>query len=142
MHVLKPILVLAFIVGGYKLHAGHVQPPVAPLDPPELGLRNGFTDLPVASGSHLDAVVIFVPRDPAEDVSRRSNDIAEGLARQGIPITRLTHVSFMLDSVDGPHMQRIGEVMNGDLPVVLIRGRGKANPGLDEVVAEYNAGKP
>jgi hypothetical protein len=34
---------------------------------------------------------------------------------------------------------RLNSVMNGELPIVFVNGRGKANPTLEEVIAEFGA---
>ena len=34
-------------------------------------------------------------------------------------------------------MERMSRIMNGPLPIVFFNGRAKANPSLDEVVAEF-----
>ena len=38
-------------------------------------------------------------------------------------------------------LQRVNRVMQGELPIVIVHGRGKANPTLDEVLAEYRASR-
>jgi hypothetical protein len=36
-------------------------------------------------------------------------------------------------------VRRHNAVMNGEVPIVFVNGRVKANPSVDDVVAEYGA---
>lgn len=38
-------------------------------------------------------------------------------------------------------LRALNDVMKGEPPVVFIKGTAKANPTLDEVIAEYNRNK-
>ena len=75
-----------------------------------------------------------------EAAARRADELAERLARDGIPVTRTHNVSF--PAVNGTdELQRVNRVMQGELPIVIVHGRGKANPTLDEVLAEYRGSR-
>jgi hypothetical protein len=58
-------------------------------------------------------------------------------SRDGVQVARPHHVSFSV--ADAGEAERVQTVMNGELPIVIVRGRAKANPTLAEVMAEYRA---
>jgi len=101
----------------------------------------GFVPLPAFAGSSGRAVVIFAPENCPEDAGRRADALADSLGRSGVPVSRLSHVSFTMTDADPSTVQRINAVMTGTIPIVVVRGRAKANPSLDEVLAEYSAAR-
>ncbi len=105
------------------------------------GASRGFVPLPAFPGSSGRAVVIFAPENCPEDAGRRADALAEQLGRSGVPVSRLSHVSFTMTDADPSTVQRINSVMTGTIPIVVVRGRAKANPSLDEVLAEYSAAR-
>ena len=64
--------------------------------------------------------------------------MATALMEQGIPVLRAHQVNFS-GGPDSVGAARAVLVMGGEQPVVLVRGRAKPNPKLDEVVLEYRA---
>lgn len=63
--------------------------------------------------------------------------MAQELANRGIPHVRAQNAHFDLAGEDRDQVERIGSIMNGAVPIVFVNGRAKANPTLEEVVAEY-----
>jgi hypothetical protein len=107
--------------------------------PAKASASRGFVPLPAFPGSNGRAVVIFAPENCPEDAGRRADALADSLSRSGVPVSRLSRVSFNVSSPD--EASRINAVMNGTIPIVVVRGRAKANPSLDEVLAEYSAAR-
>ena len=61
------------------------------------------------------------------------------MAARGFHFRRTSNASFSpsaSDDIDA-FVRRHNAVMNGEVPIVFVNGRVKANPDLDEVVAEY-----
>lgn len=134
----KLAMALVLAVAGWQHYkkSGRV---VATDAPAEASASRGFVSLPAFPGSNGRAVVIFAPENCPEDAGRRADALADALSRSGVPVSRLNHVGF---NVSGPdEASRINAVMNGSIPIVVVRGRGKANPSLDEVLAEYSAAR-
>ena len=66
--------------------------------------------------------------------------MAQALADRHIPHEMWDNIHFNFSPSDAPTIPALNLVMNGTVPIVLIHGRGEANPSLDQVVAEYNQG--
>ena len=99
---------------------------------------NGFIALPALENAGSKQVVVFAPENcPSED-AQRADALARQLAQRGIPSTRSHDVSFTSTDPDPSIGARLNSVMNGQLPIVFVNGRGKANPTLEQVMAEYS----
>jgi hypothetical protein len=135
MNALKILVVLALVGFGYHQWSQRERAVAVAASPPS---NSGFVALPAVAGASA-RVMVIAAEDCPEAAARRADDLAERLTRDGIPVTRTHNVSF--PAVNGSdEMQRINSVMNGELPIVFVRGRAKANPSLAEVVAEFRAG--
>jgi len=138
MNITRTIFVLALAGLGYQYwseHRGADEPDALAAS----ASVNGFVPLPPMDGAGRKPVVIFAPANCPEEGGRRADSLADHLSREGIPYSRSQHASFTLENADADVAQRIKAVMNGELPIVLVRGKGKANPSLAEVMAEYEA---
>jgi hypothetical protein len=94
--------------------------------------------MPRIEGSSARRVLVVAARNCPRAEARRADRLAAALADLGIPVARGHQVRFTLDGpVDGDTVNRVSGVMNGPLPIVFVNGRAKANPSLDEVVAEF-----
>jgi hypothetical protein len=100
---------------------------------------NGFVALPAMNNVDPRQVVVFAPENCPSDKAQQADDLARQLAARSIPAVRSHDVSFASSDPDPAIGIRLNSVMNGDLPIVFVKGKGKANPTLDEVVAEYGA---
>jgi len=134
----KLLIALVLAVAGWQ-HYKKTGRSVATDAPAEASASRGFVPLPSFAGSSGRAVVIFAPENCPEDAGRRADALADSLGRSGVPVSRLSHVSFNVSSPD--EASRINAVMTGTIPIVVVRGRAKANPSLDEVLAEYSAAR-
>lgn len=138
----KLMLALVLAVAGWQHYkkSGRTEGPAAQAGEAGAASR-GFVPLPAFAGSSGRAVVIFAPENCPEDAGRRADALADQLGRSGVPVSRLSHVSFTMNDADPATVQRINAVMTGTIPIVVVRGRAKANPTLDEVMAEYSAAR-
>lgn len=102
--------------------------------------RNGFTLLPEVTGASRTAVLIMAAEDCPEEAAQRADRLAEDLAREGIPVSRLHDVHFDIPNGDPAVLAQVMSVMNSPLPIVFVRGKAKSNPRFEEVVAEYKGG--
>lgn len=143
--IFKLMLVLVLLAVGWQQYrksdraAARDTDGAAASDTTAGGASRGFVALPGFAGSSNRAVVIFAPENCPEDAGRRADALADQLGRSGVPVSRLSHVSFAMTDADPATVQRINAVMTGTIPIVVVRGRAKANPSLDEVLAEYSA---
>jgi len=69
---------------------------------------------------------------------QRANALAQDLADKGIAVERSDKVSFVIESTDSPEASNLSSIMNGPLPAVIVSGRARSKPTLDEVIAEVN----
>jgi hypothetical protein len=136
----KLLIALVLAVAGWQ-HYKKSPRTVASDAPAEASASRGFVPLPAFAGSSGRAVVIFAPENCPEDAGRRADALADSLGRSGVPVSRLSHVSFTMTDADPSSVQRINAAMTGTIPIVVVRGRAKANPSLDEVLAEYSAAR-
>jgi hypothetical protein len=138
MGVIKFIVVVALVGFGYqywnKNHSGAAKAAA------EAATKsaNGFVAVPPADGASDNAVTVLAAENCPEDAARRADALVSDLGRKGIPVVRAHRVSFTMAGPDSAAAaQRVTAIMNGELPVVLVRGKARSNPTLEEVIAEY-----
>lgn len=136
-------LILVLVVMGFAYHYGKTTQPAAQVAAatPADSRPSSFLVLPNHPNAPIASVVILAPEDCPEDGALRADAMAARLAKAGIPVTRSSSVGFSYKNADQAYMQSVANVLSGDVPVVIVRGRGKANPTADEVIAEYRAGE-
>ncbi len=100
---------------------------------------NGFLALPTLANAVSGQVLVFAPENCPKEDAARADDMARELTRRNIPVQRTHDVSFTSSDPDPRIGERLNSVMNGALPIVFVKGKGKANPTLDEVMSEYGA---
>jgi len=100
---------------------------------------NGFLALPTLVNSSSGQVIVYAPENCPSEKARQADELARQLASRNIPSLRSHDVSFSSTDPDPSIGERLNSVMNGELPIVFVNGKGKANPTLDEVIAEYGA---
>ncbi len=141
MNLFKLLLVLAVAAGAYHFWkqpragggtgAGTVAADAA---------DDGFVPLPPVRGQSPAAVLVIAAEDCPHEDAQRADRLADDLSRSGVPVTRLHNLGF--DNVSADDVARINAVMGGTLPVVIVRGRGRANPSLAQVLAAYRGTAP
>lgn len=130
------ILVVAILGGGWKWWHHHSE--VAAVA--TVTSDRGFVDMPPPSGLSDSDVVIFAPKNCPSDGAQRAESLASDLAAKGIVVARADEANFD-DLPDAATAERVGQIMSGPIPIVFVHGRAKANPSLDDVLAEYHGGK-
>ncbi|MES3023121.1 MAG: hypothetical protein V4857_16270 [Pseudomonadota bacterium] len=148
MNIVKLVLVAAICYGGYhhwqktqREGGGAEGGALASADQGSKS-RNGFVTLPPFEGAAGGKqVVIFSPPNCPEEGAQRANALADGLSRKGIQVVRSHSANWNFEGGDQTTANKVMAVMNGDVPIVFVKGRAKANPSLDEVLAEYGSTK-
>ncbi len=105
--------------------------------------QTGFVKAAMPDGAIANEVLIVGPEcDRPEGI--RARTLAISLAKLNIPYRRTESISMNSDSTDDifTAMDQMDNLMQGDSPVVFINAKGKANPTIDEVVAEYRLAVP
>jgi hypothetical protein len=100
--------------------------------------QTGFVKAAMPDGAIANEVLIIGPDcDRPEGIRKKA--LAASLAKLNIPHRQTSSISMNSDSTDDifAAMDQMDNLMKGDSPVVFINAKGKANPTLDEVVAEY-----
>jgi hypothetical protein len=140
MNLLKLALVIAIGAGAYNYwkqhrHEGSLQSAgsTSPTSP------TGFVSLPAVRGRSPSAVLVVAAEDCPHEDAQRADRLADDLSRNGLPVVRTHSVGFDIPNGGQADLDNINRVMTGQLPVVFVRGRAKANPTLDEVVAEFRS---
>lgn len=140
MSAARLVLVGILVIGGYQWWSRHqaaaqVEAALAATSPA------GFVALPMPTGVTASEVVVFAPANCPSDAAQRADRLEQALAAKGIPVRRSQNASFDFESPDPQTVVVLERVMNGTIPIVFVRGKGKANPTADEVLAEYRAGR-
>ena len=140
MNLIRLALVLAIAGGAWHFWQKHsLAVAAAALEAPS---EHGFVAMPLPSGMAARGVVIFAPENCPSEAAQRADALASQLASQGIPVTRSHSANFRFDADPGRAvLDRINTVMQGEIPIVFVNGRGRANPGVDDVLSEYGRDK-
>ncbi|MBI2307028.1 MAG: hypothetical protein HYU78_06955 [Rhodocyclales bacterium] len=133
MRIIKLMLLAGLVGGGWQYWNKQqtAAADVAAVSP------SGFVALAVPDGGSATEVLILAPENCPSDAARRADDLADDLARQRIRVRRAHSVNFSIENGDANVTRRLQQVLNGEPPVVFVGNRGKANPTLAEVLAEY-----
>lgn len=134
MRFVKLILILS--VCGMVWHYWQGQKPGV-LSGPHSVSESGFVDLPKPDNFEDGSVIILAAKNCTKEAAQRADRLASELGQLDIPSVRAQHISF--NNIDPSTKKQLDSVMKGTLPIVLINGKGKPNPTLDEVVSEYNS---
>jgi hypothetical protein len=99
---------------------------------------NGFVPVQMPDGSTRDTVLILAPVNCPSDGAKRGDALSSRLRELGIPNIRSSQYSVStLTQGNREGVKRAFAVMNGQIPAVMLNGRGKANPTANEVATEY-----
>lgn len=101
--------------------------------------KSGFVPVVMPDGADFNEVLVIGP-DCSTARGKRTRSLAAKLAEAGIPHRRTESIGFTNPS-DIAGMMRLNEVMQQDAPIVLVRGQGKGNPSVEEVIALYRPSK-
>lgn len=100
----------------------------------------GFLPVPMPSGAARNTVLIFTPLNCPREGAQRAHALSQKLTELAIPHVKTSHYaaqSFEPSEEQFAAFKRLNLVMTGEIPITLINGMGKANPSIDEVIAEY-----
>ena len=132
--LIKIILFLVALGYGAQYVKDHYIDAVADTKGP-----GGFVPVPSAQGLNSDAVTIVTTPTATEVAAARADAIAKALSAKGIPVLRAQQVDFAGAGSDSVTSARAMLIMGGEQPVVVVRGKAKSNPTLDEVLLELRA---
>lgn len=101
-------------------------------------VSTGFVNLPTPQGYSANSVIVFAPPDCPEAAGLRADEMMRRLAQAGIPAVRASSANFSGSNFTADTVAHINSVMAGELPAVFVRGTGKANPSVEETLAQYS----
>jgi hypothetical protein len=141
MKIIKLLVVLSILGGAY-----HYWTKNSPAEAFEASADSGsgdygFVALPPVAGASSNTVLVIAAQNCPHEDAQRADSLADGISGNGIRVVRAQDVSFEFASTDSSMTERIMNIMNGPLPIVIVNGRAKSNPSLDEVIAEYKASR-
>ena len=138
MNSLRPyVIVLIVLVSAVRLwrsqeHAASIRELQAISD------SNGFAPVQMPDGAARDTVIILAPFNCPSAAAKRADALAARLTALGIPNVRTNQYAISSPTQDMQSgIKHAAQIMNGEIPAVMINGRGKANPTADEVATEY-----
>ncbi len=134
MNVIKLVLMLAVVALAYQYWTTQQS-----TSGPAVVSANGFVTMPPMDGGNPNQVVVFVPEDSPPEKAQKADELAQQLGTRNIPTLRTHSVSFASSVLDPKVGVRLDSVMKGEPPIVFVNGRGKANPTLEQIIAEYRA---
>jgi hypothetical protein len=138
MSTLKALVIGAVVLaGGAHLWHSH-QRAVAARDLAALADSNGFVPVQMPDGVPHDTVLILAPVNCPSAQAKRADALAARLTTMGIANVRRNNYSVSNPTPgEVAGIKRAFAIGEQDLPVVMINGKGKANPSADEVATEY-----
>jgi hypothetical protein len=99
---------------------------------------NGFVPVQMPDGAARDTVLILAPLNCPSAGAKRAEALAARLSALGIPNVRTNQYAISATTRDMQSgIKHAAAIMNGEIPAVMINGRGKANPTADEVATEF-----
>lgn len=137
MNLTKFMVLVAALGGGYHLWNAHQH---ARLERALLASANsnGFIEVRMPDAAPPHTVLVFAPMHCPKEGARRADAMARQLSAMGIPNIRTSEYRARGFSPDEKTlMDRTTAVLGGAIPAVMIDGKGKSNPTIDEVAAEY-----
>jgi hypothetical protein len=137
MNFLKLLAIVA--VAGVGYHVWHKQQTQAEAAPTTA--ISEFVEVPAPAGLVGHEVLILAPKNCPSDAAQRADAMARELAERDIPVTRSDNVSWNISAPEPEAIARINTLMAGEIPTVFVNGKAKANPSLEEVLREYQAGR-
>jgi hypothetical protein len=105
-----------------------------------LTTAGGFLPVPMPEGAARNTVMVFAPLNCPREGAQRARAMVQKLNDLGIANVMMDHYGaqvFEPSPEAEAAFKRLNVVMTGEIPIVLINGMGKANPTVDEVLAEF-----
>ncbi|MGA3007034.1 MAG: hypothetical protein ABSE59_04000 [Opitutaceae bacterium] len=153
MRLLKIILVAALVIAIWSVAGKHrlisIGQPIPRSHQPAADSTvsiAGFVKVVHPDGVDPRSVFIYgainrpssCPRWQPSQEGIRSDALATALAAAGIPYVRSDTIGF--SSINDSDVEdRLVALQNRERPLVFVNGWAKANPSLDDIIAQYNA---
>lgn len=142
---MQRLLLLLAIGGGVYIY----------FNPPRAVNPLAQTGVPITADAQTHGFMPIVAPDNAEagkvlvigpicnsPIGQRTKVLMQQLTQAGIPYSQTTHVNFTNPAnpalANPQAVERLNQVMGGQAPIVILNGRGKANPTIAEVVSEFH----
>jgi hypothetical protein len=137
MNIKKLFFLIAILAVCYSVgHWFHASPSGS-----STNVSGEFISIPLPVGVDAKAVVIYAALNCPRAGARRADELERELTRQGIACSRSNTLEFRVSAKDLPQMEKVKDLMNGEIPLVLVKGRAKNNPSLDEIIKEYKSAR-
>ena len=134
MNTIMMIVIAGMVFGGYKYYEQKKQSAAAAQQ--TAASSTSFIDVPPITGDN-GSVLVVAQENCLKEEAVRSDRLAEELAKNGVRVRRVHMIEFSGFDPQQYSIDRLNGLMNGQLPIVFVNGRGKSNPSLGEVLAEY-----
>jgi hypothetical protein len=132
---------IALPLGGGVHVWHHHQRALVERDLASVADSNGFVPIATAPDSARNVAIVLAALNCPSAQARRADALATQLTRLGIANQRANSYFASITSRDQmPLVERTNAVLGGDIPIVIINGRAKANPTVEEVQSEYSTG--
>jgi hypothetical protein len=100
--------------------------------------NEGFVQLPANAMDDLNTVSVFVPTGTDPEQVRRAQRLMNELAKKRIPFKKKEEFDLQLSGEGNSFASRkIQAIMQGEAPIVAVKGWIKANPTNDQVMDRY-----
>jgi hypothetical protein len=133
----KLILAAAVVGGGVHVWQTHERS-VAIRNLLASGDAYGFVPVLTSNGAPANTAIILAAINCPSAQAKRADALAAKLNELGIPNTRANNYAVAnVTREQAAMIKQTSAVLGGEIPVVIINGKGKANPSVDDVVAEY-----
>lgn len=133
------VLIALALGGGVRLWHHHQRAAVE-RDLAAVADSNGFVPIATAAGSAPNVAVVLAALNCPSAQAQRADAMAAQLTRLGLANQRAnTYFASISSREQMPLLNRTNAVLGGEIPIVIINGRAKANPTVEEVRAEYSA---
>ncbi|SMF46598.1 hypothetical protein SAMN02745866_02978 [Alteromonadaceae bacterium Bs31] len=126
----KLVILIIVIATGYHFYMGHSISTN----------ENGFIEVVMPEGKSLGTVYILAPLNCPKEAGKRADLLESRLLSLGIPVARSSNGNVRASGntkEDKNRFRNAVSVLKDEIPAVFINGMAKANPTVDEVVAEY-----
>lgn len=134
MNPLAVLMVICVAVGVYK-HWPTGKSAVVALAAEET--PGNFVKMPAVQG--MTASQVFVISDPhcPRPSGERARQLVQALKSKGIDVVHTGRLEMVPPAPGSVDLDEVNTTLRGEVPIVFVNGRAKANPTLREVLAQY-----
>jgi hypothetical protein len=103
----------------------------------------GFKDILQLDGVDPQVITVLMPCGCPLEAGQRGRALVAKIKAANLPVTASSEVHAKIsgqtrEEVEGK-MAMMNDIMGGETPIVVYKGRAKNNPTIDDVLAEYRA---